>query len=257
MSLEFGIEFSCAVRRRLSEQQLRELARLASLNARFVDLSNRSAQAPTADMMRFMERSMEKLRQLDEITPICRQCPANISSQTPDHHTEVIGCLGRINYPIDTQFEHFLANRIQLIVDIVTPDEWPRALHVLIDKESPFDGEGTKELRRITTAEGLRFFELRLPIKLHRKAAHLNTDNIFDMLAGFSATDNGASSYLRELPVMALADFSELFEAVFSQFLLEQEKLQLLSHSVSFRQYLRYAEAVKRADELQVRMLID
>ena len=29
MSLEFGIEFSCAVRRRLSEQQLRELARIA------------------------------------------------------------------------------------------------------------------------------------------------------------------------------------------------------------------------------------
>ena len=43
MSLEFGIEFSCPVRRRVNEQQLRELSRIASLNARFVDLSTRFA----------------------------------------------------------------------------------------------------------------------------------------------------------------------------------------------------------------------
>ena len=67
----------------------------------------------------------------------------------------------------------------------------------------------------------------------------------------------GASSYWRELPVMALADYSELFETIFITDLSPLEKEQLILLSRSFRQYLRFAEAVRRADELQVRMLID
>jgi hypothetical protein len=208
-------------------------------------------------MMRFMERSLEKLQFIEEIQPICRQCPANLASSIGEMPGESVGCLGRINYPVDALFEHFLANRFQLILDTIMPDDWPRALHVLLDRETPFDGEGSKELRRITTPEGLRFFALRLPIPLHRRAAHLSTDNIFDLLAGFTTTDSGASSYARELPVMALADYSELFDIVFEQNFLELEKERLVKGSFSFRQYLRYAEAIRRADELQVRMLID
>jgi hypothetical protein len=257
MSLEFGIEFSCPVRRRISEQQLRELSRIASLNARFVDLSIRTEVPPTKDMMRFMERSGRELSRIEEIMPICRQCPANFVNSFPESEGETIGCLGRINYPIDSRFEHFLANRIQLIVDLLRPEDWPRIMHVLIDTESPFDGEATKELRRVTTAEGLRFFELRIPIKLNRKASCINTDNIFDLFAGFAAADDGVSSYWRELPVMALADYSELFEVIFVTDLSPLEKDLLMTTSHSFRQYLRFAEAVRRADELQVRMLID
>src|ERR1044071_6076938 len=95
MSLEFGIEFSCPVRRRISEQQLRELSRIASLNARFVDLSNRSESPPTKDMMRFMERSCQELSRIEEIMPICRQCPANFVNSFPESEGETIGCLGR------------------------------------------------------------------------------------------------------------------------------------------------------------------
>jgi hypothetical protein len=257
MSLEFGIEFSCPVRRRINEQQLRELSRIASLNSRFVALSINSAELPTQDMMRFMERSGQELSKIEEIIPICRQCPANFINNFSESEGETIGCLGRINYPIDSRFEHYVANRIQLIMDIVQVEDWPRILHVLIDSESPFDGEATKELRRVTTPEGLRFFELRFPIKLNRKAKQISTDNIFDLFAGFAAADDGVSSYWRELPVMALADYCELFEAIFSNDLSLCEKEQLISGSRSFRQYLRFAEAVKRADELQVRMMID
>ncbi|MEW6733014.1 MAG: hypothetical protein AB1489_16935 [Acidobacteriota bacterium] len=257
MSLEFGIEFSCAVRRRISEEKLRELARLASVNSRFITLSINSQHPPTQDMIRFVERSTAKLTQLDEILPHCRQCPANLANNLPEYHGELIGCLGRINYPIEATFEHFLANRIQLILDVLPAADWPRILHILIDRESPFDGEVTKDLRRVTTADGLRFFELRNAIKLHRQASHLCTDNIFDLLGGFATTDNGASSYCRELPVMALADYTELFDTLFHQDLSKQEKDDLIRYSNSFRQYLRYAEAVRRADELQVRLLID
>ena len=137
-------------------------------------------------MMRFMERSGREMSRIEEILPICRQCPANFGNGFPESEGEMIGCLGRINYPIDSRFEHFLANRIQLITDVLQPDDWPRIMHVLVDSESPFDGEATKELRRVTTAEGLRFFELRVPIKLNRKLIKISTDNIFDLLNGFA-----------------------------------------------------------------------
>jgi hypothetical protein len=257
MSLEFGIEFSCSVRRRMSEPQLRELSRIASLNSRFVSLSIKSASPPTDDMIRFIERTGRELSTLEEILPLCRECPANFIEAFSEKDGETVGCLGRIHYPIDARFEHFLANRFQLIIDVTPVEDWPRILHVLLDSESPFDGEATKELRRVTTAEGLRFFELRIPIKLNRKAAKINTDKIFDLLAGFAAADEGASSYWRELPIMALADYNELFEAIFDSDFSAQEREQLRSSSQSFRQYLRFAEAVKRADELQVRMMID
>lgn len=256
MSLEFGLEFSCAVRRRHGEPMLRELARAASLNARFVDLCISSDQAPTPEMVRFVEQFGDKLQKIDEILPFCKNCPANLSNNGYSILGESIGCLGRVNYPIDSHVEHFLANRFQLVIDTLPIEEWPRALHIFMDKESPFDGEITKNLRRIAL-EGIRFFVLRSGIKLCRQAAHLSTDNIFDLFAGFSSTDNGSSSYSRELPVVALADYTELLEIVFFNGLLEDEKNKLLSVSQSFAQYLRYAEAIKRADELQVRMLID
>ncbi|MBI4852669.1 MAG: hypothetical protein HY819_12815 [Acidobacteria bacterium] len=255
MSLEFGVEFSCAVRRRYGEQTLRELARAASLNARFVNLCINSEQTPTPEMVRFVEQFGDKLQKIDEILPFCKHCPANLSKNS-SVLGETIGCLGRINYPIDAYVEHFLANRLQLIIDTIPLEEWPRALHIFMDKDSPFDGEATRNLRRVTL-DGIRFFVLRTGIKLCRRAAHLSTDNIFDLLAGFSATDNGASSYARELPVMALADYNELLEIVFFNNLLEEEKKRLIEVSLSFSQYLRYAEAIKCADELQVRMLID
>src|SRR5439155_21209916 len=135
MSLEFGIEFSCPVRRKINEQELRELARIASLNARFVSLSIESLSRPTSDMMRFMERSTQQMQKLEEFLPLCRECPANFINNCSKLDGETVGCLGRINYPIDAKFEHFLANRIQLITDIVPPEEWPRTLHVLIDPE--------------------------------------------------------------------------------------------------------------------------
>ena len=51
-------------------------------------------------------------------------------------------------------------------------EDQPRLLRILIDPESPFDGEATKELRRVVTEDGLRFFELRVPIVLTRVKPH-------------------------------------------------------------------------------------
>ena len=116
---------------------------------------------------------------------------------------EAVGCLGRVNYPIDAHFEKFIADRRNSFLDTTEPEDRPRLFHILIDPESPFDGEATKELRRVTTAEGLRFFELRLPIRLSRAGGHLTTDNVFDLLAGFRSEDASRTGYTREFPQTA------------------------------------------------------
>ncbi|MBL8151790.1 MAG: hypothetical protein JNN15_17850, partial [Blastocatellia bacterium] len=233
------------------------LARVANISSRLVNIDINSHQRPSEEILRYIEDSANMLAPLEEILPICRQCPANLNNEESELLGETIGCLGRINYPIDKDFEHFLANRLQLVFDVVDVDHWPRVLHVLIDRESPFDGEATKNLRRVTTPDGLRFFELRFGIKLYRAASHITTDNLFDLLAGFASTDDGASSYPRELPVMALADYMELFEALFDQNLSSEERKRVKTSSRSFNQFLRYIAAVRKADELQSRLLLD
>ena len=114
---------------------------------------------------------------------VCAHCPACLPLDSAGDG-ESVGCLGRINYPVEAQFEKFLADRVQLSLDTLDKEDQPRLLRILIDPESPFDGEATKELRRVVTEDGLRFFELRVPIVLTRDAARLTTDNIFDLLAG-------------------------------------------------------------------------
>src|SRR5262245_8758878 len=101
MSLEYGLEFVCLVRRRVGEAELRELARIADINARLVKMSLNSSIPPSEDVIRFVEESAEKLHKLDEILPVCRQCPANFMMGPNGANGETVGCLGRINYPID------------------------------------------------------------------------------------------------------------------------------------------------------------
>ena len=40
------------------------------------------------------------------------------------------------------------------MLDTVDAEDQPRLMHILVDPESPFDGEATKELRRVTTSGG-------------------------------------------------------------------------------------------------------
>jgi hypothetical protein len=181
--------------------------------------------------------------------------PSDLPDGEAEKH-EPIGCLGRINYPVEARFERFVADRVQLLYDTTDEDSWPHLLHILLDAESPFDGEATKELRRVTTDEGLRFFELRLPIELTRKAGRLTTNHIFDSLAGFSATDGGASGYARELPVIALPDYADFLEALLIYDLSDGER-ERLNAGKSYRQYVRFAQAVRRAADLNVRLLMD
>src|SRR5215210_8608569 len=194
MSLEFALQYACPLRANYSEQHLRQWGRLSSLHAK---LTTGDASAPSVDKLQWVENASAEIEKMQEATIVCLHCPACLPLDTAGDG-ESVGCLGRITYPVEAQFEKFMADRVQLALDTLDKEDQPRLLRILVDAESPFDGEGTKELRRVTTAQGLRFFELRLPIKFTREAAHITTDHLFDMLPGFKSETAPRTTYTRK-----------------------------------------------------------
>lgn len=252
MSLEFAVEYPCALRARYGEEHLRAWGRLGNLHAR---LTTGEQLAPSEEKLRFVENAREEIELLQIETRICVDCPACLPREAAGDG-ECVGCLGRVNYPVDAQFEKFVANRVQLALDTVARDEQPRLLRILVDKDSPFDGEGAKELRRITLPDGLRFFELRLPIKLTGEAAHLTTDNVFDALGGFTSADREKTTYARELPFAAAPDYYDFLDLILRNDLTSGERTRL-SSSRTYQQFLRLLAALERAEILQGRVLLD
>jgi hypothetical protein len=186
MSLEFAVDYPCSLRARYDEKHLRDWGRLGKLHS---IVTTGDQHAPGPDKLQWIEQAAAEIDRLQTETSICSECPACLPLDVAGEG-EAVGCLGRVNYPVDAHFEKFIADRVQLFLDTTEPEDRPRLFHILIDPESPFDGEATKELRRVTTADGLRFFELRLPIRLSRAGGHLTTDNVFDLLAGFRSEDS-------------------------------------------------------------------
>jgi len=253
MSLEFAVEYPCILRARYSERHLREWGRLSNLHT---ILTTGDQKAPGPDKIRWIEDAGTEIDLLQSETVVCANCPAALPPEAAGEG-ESVGCLGRINYPVDAQFEKFLADRVQLMLDTLDPEDQPRLLHILIDPESPFDGEATKELRRVTTVDSLRFFELRLPIKLTRKGSHLTTDNVFDLIAGFSSEDAAATSYTREFPPAATADYYDFLDLMLRNDISESERTRLHARSRNYAQFIRLLAALERAEALHTRVLVD
>jgi hypothetical protein len=256
MSLEFAVQYPCPLRARYSEKHLREWGRLSSLHAR---LTTGDTEAPSPDKLEWVENARDEVELMQAETVICSSCPANLFtvSDSITVEGEAVGCLGRINYPIDAQFEKFLADRVQLALDTIDPDEQPRLMRILVDAESPFDGEATKELRRVTTPEGLRFFELRVPIRLSRAGGKLTTDHVFDLLAGFRSEDNFETTYVRELPHEATGDYYDFLDLILRSDLSQSEVARLSSRGKNYPQFLRLLTAIERAEALATRVLLD
>lgn len=253
MSLEFAIEYPCSLRARYPEEHLRAWGRLGSLHTR---LTTGERAAPTEEKVRFVERAASEIERMQEATVVCTKCPAQLPPDAAGEG-EPVGCLGRITYPVEAQFEKFLADRVQLAYDTTDEADQPRLLRILVDSDSPFDGEGTKSLRSITTPDGLRFFELRLPIRLAREASHLTTDNLFDALAGFTSEDAERTTYTRELPLAATADYYDFLNLILSNDLSDSERERTRARSRNYQQFLRLLSALELADSLRARVLMD
>jgi hypothetical protein len=253
MSLEFTVEYPCVLRARYSEKHLREWGRLSNLHT---ILTTGDQSAPGPDKIQWIENAGAEIELLQTETAVCADCPACLPPEIAGEG-EAVGCLGRITYPLDAQFEKFLADRVQLTLDTLDREDQPRLLRILVDPESPFDGEATKELRRVTTTEGLRFFELRLPIKLTREGSHLTTDHVFDLLAGFRSDDAETSSYTREFPLSATGDYYDFLDLILRNDLSESEASRLNARSRNYAQFLRLLSAIERAEALEARVLVD
>jgi hypothetical protein len=253
MSLEFAVQHPCVLRARYAERHLREWGRLSNLHT-IITTGDRSV--PTADKVKWIEDTAREVEKVENETVVCASCPALLPERAAGEG-EAVGCLGRITYPIEAQFEKFLADRVQLALDTMEPEDQPRLLHIFVDPESPFDGEATKELRRVTTADGLRFFELRVPISLARAGAGLTTDNIFDLLAGFRSDDAEATSYTREFPLAATADYYDFLDLILRNDLSESEISRLHARSRNYVQFVRLLWALERAEALSTRVLVD
>jgi len=253
MSLEFAVQYPCVLRARHPEKHLREWGRLSNLHT---ILTTGDQSAPSADKLKWIEDAGAEIESLQTETAVCPNCPACLPPDTAGEG-EAVGCLGRVNYPIEAQFEKFLADRVQLMLDTLDKADQPRLLHILVDRESPFDGEATKELRRVTTSGGLRFFELRLPIRLSREGSHLTTDHVFDLLAGFRSEDAEATSYTREFPLAATADYYDFLDLILRNDLSELETTRLHARSRNYAQFLRLLSALERAEALDARVLVD
>ena len=253
MSLEFAVHHPCVLRARYAESHLREWGRLSNLHT---VLTTGDQQAPTQDKIKWIEDAGGEIELLQRETVICPDCPACLPLEAAGEG-EAVGCLGRINYPIEAQFEKFLADRVQLMLDTLDQSDQPRLMHILVDPESPFDGEATKELRRVTTADGLRFLELRVPISLSRAGSHLTTDHLFDLLAGFRSEDADATSYTREFSFAATADYYDFLDLLLRNEVSESERVRLHGRSRNYAQYLRLLSAIERAEALNTRVLVD
>ena len=253
MSLEFAVEYPCVLRARHSEKHLRDWGRLSNLHTR---LTTGDSSVPSEDKLRWVENASTEVEAMQVETEVCPHCPSFLPIEAAGEG-EAVGCLGRITYPIEAQFEKFIADRVQLFLDTLDKEDQPRLLRILVDPESPFDGEATKELRRVTTAEGLRFYELRLPIRLTREAVALSTDHVFDLLACFRSDDSEQTSYTRELPAAATADYYDFLDLVLRNDLNQSEVMRLRSRSKNYSQFLRLLAAIERAEALNARLLID
>jgi hypothetical protein len=253
VSLEFAIQYPCALRARHSEAQLRRWGRLSNLHTK---LTTGDTSVPSEEKIKWVEDARVEIELMQTETTICPNCPACLPLGVAGEG-EAVGCLGRVTYPIEAQFEKFLADRVQLVLDTVDQADQPRLLRILVDSESPFDGEAAKELRRVTTAEGLRFFELRLPIILAREAARITTDNLFDLLGGFHSELRHDTSYTRELPPTATADYYDFLDLVLRNDLNQSELERLRSRSKNYEQYLRLLAAIEQAEALEARVLLD
>jgi hypothetical protein len=253
MSLEFAVQHSCVLRARYEEKHLRDWGRLSNLHARLTTGDN---SVPSLEKLTWVENARSEVEAMQKETVVCPSCPACLPPETAGEG-EAVGCLGRVTYPVEAIFEKFLADRVQLALDTLDPQDQPRLLRILVDPESPFDGEATKELRRVTTPEGLRFFELRLPIELSREAANVTTDHIFDLLAGFRSDDSTETSYTRELPLAATPDYYDFLDLILRNDLNQSEALRLSTRSLNYSQFLRLLIAIERAEALNTRVLLD
>src|SRR5439155_596546 len=87
--------------------------------------TTQALSAPGPDKLEWIQNSAPQIDLLQAETEICANCPACLPLEAAGEG-EAVGCLGRVNYPVDAQFEKFVADRVQLVLDTVDREDQPR-----------------------------------------------------------------------------------------------------------------------------------
>src|SRR5258708_38132883 len=119
MSLEFAVQYSCPLRADYSEKHLRDWGRLSSLHAK---LTTGDASVPSAEKLQWVENARDEVERMQQATGICAHCPACLPTDAASEG-EAVGCLGRVTYPIEAEFEKFLADRVKLSLEKLDKDD--------------------------------------------------------------------------------------------------------------------------------------
>src|SRR5882672_2276114 len=99
MSLEFAVQYPCVLRARYSEKHLRDWGRLSNLHT---ILTTGDQSVPSADKLKWIEDAAAEIESLQQETDVCPNCPACLPPDMAGEG-EAVGCLGRVNYPIEAQ----------------------------------------------------------------------------------------------------------------------------------------------------------
>jgi len=161
----------------------------------------------------------------------CRDCPANL-----DPKADEFGCVGRINYPIRAEFEEFLGQRVQRLVDRRPPEEWPALLNLILRPDGPFDGRALARLRASSAGGERRIFQREEAWQFRRLADGADTGSVFHAFLGLPRTGRD-EAYSREIPRDLVGVYLEFLSGVLYASLSSE---QIAERSQSCSSYLQF-----------------
>jgi hypothetical protein len=80
---------------------------------------------------------------------------------------------------------------------------------------------------------------------------------VFDLLAGFRSDDAAETSYTREFPLAAVADYYDFLDLILRNDISDLERERLHQRTRNYAQFLRLLAALERAEALDTRVLVD
>ncbi|MBC8368231.1 hypothetical protein H8E52_12565 [bacterium] len=184
--------------------------------------------------------------QIGTLIKRCADCPANL-----DPKADEFGCVGRINYPLQSRFEEFLADSIQKIMDRLEAEEWPTLLALIMRRDSPFDGKPVARLRLLASAGRGKVLERDEAVNFHRIGDGLSTDSIIHALMGLPHSRKD-TTYGREIPREMVPVYQEFLGGLlYGSF--ADEKISSFSRSSStYLQFRWFHQALKLAAKLEL-----
>ncbi|MDP6418491.1 MAG: hypothetical protein QF492_02135 [Candidatus Krumholzibacteria bacterium] len=261
MGVDYVLPHPCPVRSDLGEAGLRRWAFLYMVFKYLRDHPAESAsetgpwQLPSTSAFPEKEREFKR-KEVEEVgqkiathLKHCAQCPANM-----DPASDEFGCIGRVNYPIESCFEEFLADRTQRVLDRLESGEWPAFLALV--QKGGFDGRSIARLRSLRLAREEHLLELPDALPLKRVGDGLNTNHLLEGMLGLRNPDAG-SVYSREIPRDLAGAWLDFYSGVLYATLPEERVTRFSRSCSTYLQFRWLHRALRLAWKLGLPVWLD